>query len=103
MMRVVVDAVVTPVRVELVDPDDFEAFSVILRGDGAESALSSLGVLGESSTHVFVDPDRVKELAGRRAADDGWLARFAKMTAYAGQHGWLDGEGRIRAHIVTGA
>lgn len=104
-MRIRIDLSAPPVRPELTEPDDFRAFDVLLSGDGARSeALSGLGPVGPvgaDGEHVFVEPARLLELAGERAEDPEWRAGLAAMTAFAAEQGWVDDEGRIRAHVVT--
>lgn len=100
-MHIHVDAS-SPSDPELVEPDDFRAFDVVLRGSGdREAALAGLGSLADDGEHVFVDPARLRELAGDRATDPEWLAGLEKMTAFASGQGWIDGSGRIRAHVVA--
>jgi hypothetical protein len=38
-------------------------------------------------------------LAGARADDPAWHDSLDAMVAYAGQHGWLNAAGDVRAHI----
>jgi hypothetical protein len=99
-MHIHVDLSASPARVELVEADDFRAFDIVLDGAGArEEALAQLGPLTDDGEHVFVEPERLKELAGDRAADPDWLAGLEQMTAFAAEHGWVDEAGRIRAHV----
>lgn len=85
----------------LAEPDDFGGFSVELLADDP-LALSAIDRLGSrvGDTHVFVEEEALLRLAGGRANDDAWRASLASMKGYASDHGFLDDEGRIRAHVV---
>jgi hypothetical protein len=101
-MHIHVDRSTAPAQIELAEPDDFRAFDVVLAGAGpVQEALAQLGPVAEDGEHVFVEPARLRELAGERAADPEWLAGLEQMTAFAAEHGWVDGAGRIRAHVVV--
>lgn len=83
--------------VALDDADNFRAFAVVVTGEpDLSSALAGLGVV--DGDHVFFDAEAVKRLAGERATDD-WGANFDKMVEFARSKGWVDGAGRVRAHI----
>jgi hypothetical protein len=100
-MRIHVDATSTPAQTVLVDPDDFDAFELLLEGDEdpAAEAVSALGELADVD-HVYVEPDRLIALAGDRGRNPVWIASLREMIAYADTRGWVDSEGRVRAHIV---
>ena len=100
-MQIHVDAATSPAGVELVNPDDFTAFSVVLHGASADSVRTTLAVIGrvDDDEHVFVGRDKLAALAGARTADPTWLAQLDGMMEYAARHGWIDRGGRIRAHV----
>lgn len=101
-MHIHVDPSTSPARIELVEPDDFRAFDVVLAGSGPrQEALAQLGSVAADGEHVFVEPVRLRELAGERGADVEWQAGLEKMTEFAAEHGWVDEAGRIRAHVVV--
>ena len=101
-MHIHLDLSAAPAQAELVEADDFRAFDVVVKGSGErEAGLSQLGPVAEDGEHVFVEPERLKQLAGERATDPEWLAGLEKMTAFAAEHGWVDEAGRIRAHVVV--
>ncbi|MGU3501378.1 hypothetical protein [Mycobacterium sp. C31M] len=77
-----IDTTVVPPAVEVVEPEDFTSFKVVLVTD----------------EHSWVDPDDLTALAGR-TDDPQWRQQLAGMIDYAGAKGWLDGQGRIRAHV----
>ncbi|MDT9593304.1 hypothetical protein RDV89_09515 [Nocardioides zeae] len=81
-MRIVIDHAQVPPRTELVDPEDFSAFSVRI----------------SVPHHTWVDRDVLVELAGE-VVDRAWLDRLDGMIAYAERHGWVDDSGRVRAHL----
>jgi hypothetical protein len=54
----------------------------------------------EPPDHVFVDRAVVEDLAGASCCEDPkWQAGLSAMIEYAAQHGWVDADGRIRAHV----
>lgn len=77
-----IDTQVTPPAVDIVEPEDFTAFKVVV----------------VTPPHSWVDPAELAGLAGR-ADDADWLEKLAAMISYAGTKGWLDEQGRIRAHV----
>jgi hypothetical protein len=84
------------------DADDFRSFSVAVVGSsvaGARDVLSVLGPLDDDLSHVFVDSDWIIEQAGPQAQSAEWREKYATMVGFAERHGWVDAEGRIRAHI----
>jgi hypothetical protein len=100
---IAVDMSQRPASVGLLAPDDFGDFHVELSGAAADtelaSAVSEFGRLSDEGTHVFVEVEAVRDLAGDRADDVGWQASFDGMLAYADAHGWRDADGRVRAHV----
>jgi hypothetical protein len=82
------------------NPHDFKAFSVMVEGDGpATTSLARLGRVADDGEHVFVDPSVLRRLAGDRAEDPEWVASLEGMIGFAAEHGWVDEEGFIRAHV----
>jgi hypothetical protein len=79
-----VDTQTTPPLVEVAEADDFTSFKVVVR----------------TPSHSWVDPTDLAALAGR-TDDPDWQQKLAGMVAYAGSKGWLDEQGRIRAHVET--
>lgn len=59
-------------------------------------------VLDEDQAHVWIEPQRLRELAGQWASEQEWSVRFEGMVAYATAKGWTDARGRIRAHLEAG-
>lgn len=83
-MYVKVDMSTIPPTAELCDADNFADFRVV----------------ASVPSHVWIDPDAVAELADR-SEDISWNDRLADMVAYARDEGWVDDEGRVRAHVET--
>lgn len=79
-----IDPRTTPPLVEVAEPDDFTSFKVVV----------------VTPSHSWVDPADLTELAGR-ADDQDWQQKLAGMISYAESKGWLDEQGRIRAHVET--
>ena len=80
-------------------PDVFDRFDVV----ATETAdLTRLGVVADDGAHVFIAPDTVRELAGDAVTAE-WEERFSGMLGYAASKGWLDDDGRIRAHVERAA
>lgn len=81
-MYLLVDTSVMPPSVELCEPDGFSSFRVAVT----------------TASHVWIDPGLLSGLMGD-TADDAWEQKLAGMVAYAAGKGWLDDQGRLRAHI----
>ena len=79
-----IDPRTTPPLVEVVEPDDITSFKVVV----------------VTPAHSWVDPADLTALAGR-ADDPDWQQKLAGMISYAESKGWLDEQGRIRAHLET--
>ncbi len=77
-----IDTSSTPPSVEVVEPDDFTSFKVVVL----------------TPSHSWVDPADLAALAGR-AGDTEWEHNLTGMIGYARSKGWLDERGRIRAHV----
>ncbi|MGW0162074.1 hypothetical protein ACWDUN_22455 [Mycobacterium sp. NPDC003323] len=77
-----IDTRVTPPAVEVVEPEDFSAFKVVVL----------------TAAHSWVDPADLTELAGR-TDDPEWRRQLTGMLSYAESKGWLDEQGRIRGHV----
>lgn len=83
---------------------DFKRFSIQLNpapttGTNADlhAALAPVGV-ADGDSHAWVRPDALRALSPQAGHPD-WEEGFAAMLRFAGQHGWTDDQGRIRAHI----
>jgi hypothetical protein len=84
----------------LVDPDDFKAFKVVVKGDTPALAarVAALGV-PRLDEHAWVSIDALRNLAGE-AATPAWEESLTAMIDYARSKGWVDDElGAIRGHV----
>lgn len=81
-MYIRIDPSQVPPTVELHEPAEFKAFKVVLA----------------NPLYAWVDPQTLSALAGR-TADAAWLEQLRGMLAYAKKQGWVDDEGRVRAHV----
>lgn len=79
-----IDPRTIPPLVEVVEPEDFTSFTVVV----------------VRPSHSWVDPADLTALAGR-TEDPEWQQKLAGMVTYADSQGWLDKRGRIRAHVET--
>lgn len=81
-MYVQIDMSTLPPSVELRDADD----------------LSDFRIIASVPSHMWLDPDTIANLAGR-SGDTAWNDRWAEMVAHARENGWVDTDGRVRAHV----
>jgi flavin reductase (DIM6/NTAB) family NADH-FMN oxidoreductase RutF len=81
---------------------DFKRFSVavdpLLRDDLAAAVAPVADVADED--HVWVRPDAIRALSPH-AGQPEWERGFLDMIAFAKKFDWVDGIGRIRAHVET--
>jgi hypothetical protein len=76
-----IDPAQIPPAVELLDADDFGSFKAVIA----------------VPDHTWVDPSLLVALAPD--PDPVWRAQLEKMLSFAQEHGWIDQDGRIRAHV----
>ena len=91
-------------RVALERPLDFGEFAVLAEQMPPERLREALLEIGQPSgdgDHVFVEQAWIKDQAGEYSLESEWLQSFAAMISYALQKGWMDSDGRIRAHVET--
>jgi hypothetical protein len=104
-VRVVVKLTPTVAEVGLEEADVFDDLRVVVEGESGSSnqalalALGPYGVLDGAGEHAFLQADAVPRLAGDTGAEPGWRSRYEAMLAFAGSHGWIDDQGRVRAHV----
>lgn len=87
---------------ELVEPDDFEAFSIVIQGepDRQRLAAASSGIgRADGTRHVYVEVSALRALAGSRAQNERWCRALDAMLDSARGSGWLDQSGAVRAHV----
>lgn len=95
-IRIVEDAAGQPAA-ELHDAQSFDGFCVEVPARWSQDPLEPLG--RRAGRHLFVSAEMVRELAGPATADAAWCAKLKGMVAYAESRGWMDADGKIRAHI----
>ena len=90
---------IEPHGLSVIDPDDFAGFSVVTALTPAElhDRVRTLGLGRSDGDHVWLEPQAIRAAIG--SPTQTWDSGFAAMTSFAAKHGWLDDEGRIRAHI----
>ena len=90
--------------VVLTEPDDFERFSAVVVGAGTADAVAGVlrqarvGGLHADGTHVVVQPDALRRLAGAAVTPE-WEEGLTAMVAYAADKGWVEDDGGLLAHI----
>jgi hypothetical protein len=87
---------------QLVEPDDFGAFAVVVKGGGPPDALAAFhqDIRSAGEAEVWVAAQSVVTWRGRAAAD--WEPRFRAMLAAVETHGWYDRDrDEIRAHVTS--
>lgn len=87
-------------RAVLEAQDDFSTFKILVDRNVREKLTVAdymqFGRLDEDGLHAWVDSAWLRANA---TTADGWEAGFQKMLVYATTKGWLDSQGKIRAHI----
>ena len=90
--------------ISLMDAHNFRALDVLIEPQPEPQLAQALTRIGtrDGDSHVWLFPQVLRFLAGQ-AADSAWDTGFAAMLAYAQQHGWVNGQGQVRAHITLAA
>lgn len=82
----------------LVEPDDFKAFKLRLRGT-AERSPALAGIVFVDEKDVLIDMETVMRLPGAPGTE-AWAAGFSRMIDHAATKGWVESSGNaIRAHV----
>jgi hypothetical protein len=86
-------------------PENFTSFHVETDPDAeprvVSRSLRRLGAVSDEGAHLWVDPDRLRDLVPPEVDIDQWAAGLSKMTGYAERQGWVNDQGWIRAHIQS--
>ena len=102
-MELRVDLDSSPAGVSLAEPDVFDRLAVIVAGEGSRAdlarATADVGALDDDGSHLFIARAALRALAGERAVSAAWMEGFDAMVGYAESKGWVDAEGRVRAHV----
>ncbi|MDR0260453.1 MAG: flavin reductase family protein [Comamonas sp.] len=90
--------------ISLMDAHNFRALDVLIEPQPEPQLAQALTRIGtrDGDSHVWLFPQVLRFLACQ-AADSEWDAGFAAMLAYAQQHGWVNDQGQVRAHITLAA
>lgn len=87
--------------ITLVEPQVFNRLDVLADPQAPERLAQAIARVGrrDGEGHVWLSPDVLRFLSGL-AGDDAWERGLRGMLAYAAGKGWLDADGRVRAHLV---
>lgn len=81
------------------EEDAFDGLKVELTGFTSPAAVQpSCGLWDQSGAYLWID---ARWLRKRPAVAEDWQQRLENMLGYAAGRGWVDQDGRIRAHIVS--
>lgn len=96
-MRIVLTAGAAP---RLESAEDFKRFSIALDGTLTANRSAAVAPVAEldDADHAWVRPDAIRAISPFAGQPD-WENGFAAMLGFAVKHGWVDAQGRIRAHI----
>jgi hypothetical protein len=89
-----------PSTAVLCDVDNLRELKVVVSGRAADlaEALAGIGRVAAGGD-ALLEVGGLKRLAGERAHDPEWVARFEAMVEYARSKGWVDEGGAVlRAH-----
>ncbi len=87
---------------QLMDAEVFTSLKISVPEDRQSIAdltamLGDSGSVHEDAQHVWLDP---KWLALSGKPSEEWQNGLAAMLKYAARSGWVDENGRVRAHVV---
>lgn len=87
--------------ITLIEPTVFDRLDVLVDSQDDQQLERAIGRIGsrDGADHVWLVPSVLRFLSAEAGSSD-WDARFAGMVSYAGSRGWLDGQGRLRAHLT---
>jgi hypothetical protein len=97
-MRIRVEHAAGTVGARLVDPENFTDFAVELAVAADEARAALTGRVELDGDQAWVDEPWLRALGTYDAA--GRREPYERMLGYARDHGWVDAQGRIGAHIV---
>ncbi len=87
--------------ITLVEPQVFNRLDILADVQSSqqlERAIARIGCRADER-HIWVEPSILRFLSGY-AGDGDWEKHFTGMLTYAQVKGWLDEQGRVRAHLV---
>ncbi len=90
--------------ITLKEPSVFDKLDVLVDTQPAEQLERAIARVGsrDGEGHVRLQPAVLRLLSDLAGTTD-WDARFDAMISYAAGKGWLDEQGRVRAHITSQA
>ncbi|MES2399546.1 MAG: SDR family oxidoreductase [Pseudomonadota bacterium] len=86
--------------ITLKEPSVFDRLDVLVAAQPAEQLERCIARIGsrDGDGHVRLQPAVLRLLSDLAGTPD-WDARFDAMISYAAIKGWLDAQGRVRAHL----
>ena len=87
--------------IHLVEPNNFRALDVLVDPQPAERLEQAIARVGtrEGDAHIWLSPQVLRFLSCQ-AGNAEWETGFAAMLQFAKQHGWVNEQGQVRAHIT---
>jgi flavin reductase (DIM6/NTAB) family NADH-FMN oxidoreductase RutF len=87
--------------ITLCEPSVFNRLDVLVDPQSPERLEQAIARIGsrDGAGHVRLSPSVLRFLSGHAGAAE-WETGFAAMIGYAASKGWLDDEGRVRAHLT---
>lgn len=87
--------------ITLCEPTVFNRLDVLVDPQTPERLEQAIARIGgrEGDEHVRLNPSVLRFLSGH-AGQAEWEANFSAMLDYAQRKGWLDEQGRVRAHLT---
>ena len=100
-MDLEVDLGRAPAGAQLLDPDDFRSFRVVLVGaPGLPVGLLEPAGVARLDEYAWIRIDALRKLAGPKATPE-WEESLRSMLEFARSRGWVDDElEAVRGHVV---
>ncbi|MDO8251289.1 MAG: glucose 1-dehydrogenase [Rhodoferax sp.] len=89
--------------ITLDEPSDFNRLDVLVDPQSPERLEQAIARIGspDGADHVRLSPSVLRFLSSDAGSAE-WDAKFDAMISYAASKGWLDEQGRVRAHLTFG-
>lgn len=89
--------------ITLCEPSVFNRLDVLVDPQSPERLEQAIARIGsrDGAGHVRISPAVLRFLSGLAGAEE-WERGFSAMLSYAASKGWLDDQGRVRAHLTFG-
>ena len=87
--------------ITLCDPTVFNSLDVLVDPQSPELLEQAIARIGsrDGAGHVRLSPSVLRFLSSHAGSAE-WEAKFEAMIGYAASKGWLDEQGRVRAHLT---